>query len=230
MKAGAVLLALLLGLGVVLDRAAGAVAEGRVAGEIAVQAGLEGEPEVEIRGFPFLTQAVAGRYDDVRIALTGAELGRPEGIRAEAVLRGVRLPLSTVLAGDIREVPVDRVDGTATLSYDFLEQELGGDTVLEPEGDRLRITRTVDLPAGPVRLTAVGSVDVDDDQLVIDVDRATGAGVDLPGLLVGPASDLLGLRYPVVLPFGLRLTSVTPAETGVDVRLEADDAVIGALE
>ena len=45
------------------------------------------------------------------------------------------------------------------------------------------------------------------------------------------ASDLLDLRYAVpALPFGLQLTSVTPADDGVVVRVEATDTVVGALE
>ncbi|MDK3255646.1 LmeA family phospholipid-binding protein [Blastococcus capsensis] len=228
MKVVAVLVVLLVALGVLLDRVAASVAEGQVAAQIAAQAGLAGEPAVDIRNFPFLTQALGGRYDEVRISLTGAQLGRPEGTHADVVLRGVHLPLAAVLAGDVREVPVDRIEGVATLSYDLLAQEIGGDTTLEPEGDRLRITRTVDLPGGALPLTAVGTVVLDGQALVIDVERATGAGVDLPGFLVGRASDLLDLRYPVQLPFGLRLTGVAAAGDGVEVRVEADDAVIGA--
>ncbi|TYP89553.1 DUF2993 domain-containing protein [Blastococcus xanthinilyticus] len=228
MRVLAVLLVLLVGLGVLLDRIAVAVAEDQVAAQLADRAGLAGVPAVDIRGFPFLTQAVGGSYEEVRIALTGAELGRPEGTRAEVVLREVQLPLSAVLAGDVGELPVGRIDGVATLSYDLLAEEIGGDTTLEPEGDRLRITRTVDLLGGPVPLAAVGTVSLDGDELVINVERAESAGVALPGFLVGPASDLLDLRYPIELPFGLRLTGVAPAPDGVDVRVAADDALIGA--
>jgi hypothetical protein len=59
------------------------------------------------------------------------------------------------------------------------------------------------------------------------VAKAAGAGVDLPGFLVSRASDLLDLRYDVpALPFGLRLTGVTPAAHGVDITLKATDAVL----
>ena len=88
--------------------------------ELAAKGGLAGTPEVDITGFPFLTQAVAGRYDDVRISLTADELGQPEGTRADVALRGVQVPLSSVLSGSVQEVPVDRIDGTATLSYELL--------------------------------------------------------------------------------------------------------------
>ncbi len=64
---------------VVADRVAVAVAQDRVADRIAEQGGLPGPPVVDITGFPFLTQALSGRYDDVRISLSAAQLGQPEG-------------------------------------------------------------------------------------------------------------------------------------------------------
>jgi hypothetical protein len=59
------------------------------------------------------------------------------------------------------------------------------------------------------------------------VEQAAGAGVDVPDWLLSRAADQLDLRYTVpALPFGLQLTGVTPAENGVDVALEATDAVL----
>ncbi len=227
MKALAVLLVLLLGLLVLVDRVAVGFAEDRVAEQIAEKGALQGTPEVDIAGFPFLTQAVAGRYDDVRIGLTAAELGQPEGTRADLVLQGVQVPLSAALSGSVQEVPIDRIDGTATLSYALLSAQLPGDTTLVPEGNGLRITRTVEVLGQQLPLTAAGTVALEGADLVVDVDEATGAGVDVPGWLVSQAADLLDLRYTVpALPFGLRLTSVTPAEDGVDVGLEAADTVL----
>jgi hypothetical protein len=223
-----VVVAVLLGLALLVDRVAVGIAEDRVGQELATKGGLQGTPEVDITGFPFLTQALGGRYDEVRISLTAAQLGQPEGTRADVALHGVEVPLSAVLAGSVREVPVARVDGTATLSYELLASGLGADTTLAREGDGLRITRTVELLGQTVPLTAVGQATLDGSEVVIDVEQASGAGVELPGFLVGRASDLLDLRYAVpALPFGLRLTSVTPAEDGVVVGLEAVDTVVG---
>jgi hypothetical protein len=226
-KVLAVLLVLLLGLLVLVDRVAVGFAEDRVADQIAEKGALQGTPEVDIAGFPFLTQAVAGRYDDVRIGLTAAELGQPEGTRADLVLRGVEVPLSAAISGSVREVPVERIDGTATLSYALLSAQLAGDTTLTREGEGLRITRTVEILGQRLPLTAAGTLTLDGSDLVVDVAEATGAGVDVPDWLLTRAADLLDLRYSVpALPFGLQLTSVTPAEEGVEIAVEATDTVL----
>ena len=227
MRALLAVLVLLLGLAVGLDRLAVGWAEDRVAEQVAADGGLAGPPEVDIRGFPFLTQVAAGRYDDVRVALTAAELGQPEGTRADLTLRGVRIPPSALLSGSVAEVPVDRLDGTVTLSYTLLAAQLGPGTTLQAEGDGLRIGRTVDVLGQELPVTAAGAVRLEGDELVVDVDEAAGAGVDIPGFLVERVSDLLDLRYIIpALPFGLRLTSVTPADDGVRVGLEAVDTVL----
>ena len=227
MRALLIVVFLLLGLAVIADRVAVGIAEDRVGQELASKGALAGTPTVDIAGFPFLTQAVAGRYDDVRISLTADELGQPEGTRADIALHGVHVPLSSVLSGSVTEVPVDRIDGTATLSYALLSAQLGGDATVRREGDGLRITKTVELLGQTFPLTAVGTVALDGDALVIDVEGAAGAGVDVPEFLVTGVSDLLDLRYTVpALPFGLQLTGVQPAEGGVDVQVSARDTVL----
>ena len=229
MKALLVVTLLLLGLLVVGDRVAVGFAEDKVATEIAAKGGLQGTPEVDIAGFPFLTQAIGGRYDDVRISLTAAELGQPEGTRADIALHGVRVPLSAVLSGSVSEVPVDRIDGTATLSYALLSAQLEGDTTVIREGSGLRITRTVELLGQTVPLTAAGTVTLDGNDLVVDVHQVAGAGVEVPDWLLSRATGLLDLRYTVpALPFGLKLTSVTPADEGVILGLQATDTVLKA--
>jgi len=75
MRALLVVVLLLVGLAVVADRVAVGVAETRVGEQLAAEGGLAGTPEVDITGFPFLTQAIGGRYDEVRISLTAEQLG-----------------------------------------------------------------------------------------------------------------------------------------------------------
>nr|WP_243850660.1 DUF2993 domain-containing protein [Modestobacter marinus] len=210
-----------------VDRVGVSVAEGQVADQLAARGELAGTPEVDITGFPFLTQAVSGRYDEVRISLTAEQLGEPAGTRADVSLFGVQVPLSDVVSGSVVAIPVEQVDGTATLAYALLARELGGDTQLAPDGDRLRIERTLDLAGLMVPVTALGTVTLDGRDLVVDVDDASAAGVDVPGFVLDRAVDVLDFRYPVPeLPFGLELTGVDPQDDGVHVRVRATDTVL----
>lgn len=236
MKVLLIVVGVLVGLVVVVDRVLQQWAEGYVADQIVVQADLPGAPEVDIKGFPFLTEAIAGRYDDVRISFDAEQLGQPDGTRADVVLRGAHVPLSDLVSGTVTEIPVDRVDGTATLSYALLSERLGSDLevedmVLESDGDGLRLTGTVELLGQEVELTASGQVSLDGDELVLDVQKASGAGVDLGKEILERAAEVLDLRYEVPeLPFDLQLTEVRPAAAGVDIRVEGSDTVLRAVE
>ena len=222
-----VLLLLVVGVLVVVDRVAVGVAEDRVAEEVAARGGLTGPPEVEVAGFPFLTQAVSGEYDDIRVHLTAEQLAQPAGTRADVALRGVHLPLPDALSGSVQEIPVDRVDGTATLSYALLAERIGGGTALAQEGEGIRVTRTVEVLGLELTVTATGTVGLDGQDLVIDVGDASAGAVDVPDAVLERAADLLDLRHPVpALPFGLQLTSVTPGADGVVVRVAAADTVL----
>lgn len=228
MKALLITLVVLVGLAVVADRVAVNVADSQVAAQIQRQGKLAGKPTVDIAGFPFLTQAVAGTYDDVRISLTADELGQPAGTSAQVSLRGVHLPLSDVLSRSVSTIPVDRVDGTATLSYALLSQQIGHGTTLTYAGDGLRLATTVQILGQSVPLTAAGRVRLDGDVLVVDAQRASAAGVKVPSALVGRASQALDLRYRIpALPFGLRLTGVRGTPDGVVVDVHGTDTVLG---
>jgi hypothetical protein len=228
-RAFLVLVLVLVALLVVVDRVGVAVAEDRVADAIAQEAGLASPPTVDVVGFPILHEAVRGRYDEVRIAFSAEDLDQPEGTRADVVLRGVEVPLSRLFAGAVEQVPVEAIDGTATLSYALLAEQLGPDTGLERDGDGLRITRSLDLAGQDVPLTAEGTVSLDGDELVIDVRGAAGAGVELPDEVVERIDEALDLRYPVPeLPYGLELTDVRPGDDGVLVRARAGATVIEA--
>jgi hypothetical protein len=221
-----VVVLLLLGLAVIADRVGVGLAEDAVAEQLAGDGRLAGPPEVEITGFPFLTQALSGHYDDVRVAATAEELGQPAGTSGRFTLRGVDLPLSDVLGGLVTEVPVDRVDGVATLSYPLLARELGGDATVARQGDGLRVTRTEEVLGVEVPLAGAGTVALDGSDLVVTVEEVSVVGVDVPGFVVARLPGLLDFRYPVPpLPFDLQLTGLRVADLGVEVDVAARDTV-----
>ena len=227
MKVLIVLVVLLLLAAVVADRVGEGIAEDRVAEQVAARGGLAGTPAVDITGFPFLTQALAGRYSDVRVSLTAEQLGQPAGTRADVSLRGVRLPLSDALSGSVSEVPVERIDGTATLSYALLADALGGGTTITPAGGGVIVARTVELLGIEVPLSATGTVALEGNDLVVDVEGGEAAGVDVPDVVLDRAAERLDIRYAVpALPFGLQLTGVEAEPDGMHLRVEATDTVL----
>jgi LmeA-like phospholipid-binding len=226
-KALVITLVVLVGLAVAADRVAVHVADSQVAAQVQQQGKLPGEPTVDITGFPFLTQAVSGTYDDVQMSFTADQLGQPAGTSAQVSLHGVHLPLSAVLSRSVSSVPVDRVEGTATLSYALLSQQIGHGTTLTYAGDGLRLSTTVSILGQKVPLTAAGRLRLDGDVLVVDAEQASAAGVNLPSALVTRAGQALDLHYKIpTLPFGMKLTGVRPTPGGVVVDVLGTDTVL----
>src|SRR5690242_9509266 len=62
-------LVVVVGLLVALDRIAVVAADRVVANRIETDQSLSTRPDVSIGGFPFLTQAIAGRYDSVKLTV-----------------------------------------------------------------------------------------------------------------------------------------------------------------
>lgn len=219
---------------VVADRVAPAVAAGALAKRIRTEASLSSDPQVTFGGFPFLTQAVAGRYDDVRVRAEGLDVGSVHGITLNTDLVGVHLPLSDVISQRIGTVPVDRVTGTASVSYPDLvraaELPSGLRIVsVDQDGDGLKVRATVGVLGQPLSATARGSVRVDQGALVITTTRvalsALPAGVPSPTGLAGR----LSFRVPLDgLPFGLRVTGVHVDANGLSVSARASHVVLNA--
>lgn len=115
----------LLGLGLVADFGAAAYAEYRVSRELRTGASLDADPEVTFNGFPFLTQALGGKYDDVYIRATGVQSDIVGEVTVEADLRGVSVPFSDLVNGTVTELPVDKLDGRMGINATELGKLLG---------------------------------------------------------------------------------------------------------
>lgn len=227
MKALLLAVPVVLGLGVAADRTAVHFADQQVADQIQHQAGLPAAPHVDITGFPFLTQAVEGRYTDVHIAMTSQALGLPAGAHADVFLRGVHLPLAEVVRGAVQQLRVDRVEGTASVPYTALAAALGGDATVTQQGSGVRIDRTVTVGTRAVPVTEVGQIRLDGSTLVLTAEQVTTPGVTLPASVRRSLTGRLGLSYRIpTLPFGLTLSAVSATPEGVQVSVAATNTVL----
>ncbi len=212
---------------VAADRLAAYLAARALASNVQSAQQLTARPSAAIRGFPFLTQVLSGRYRELDLA-TRAPVTEG-GVRiasARVQLRDVRLKLSDVLHGTVASVPVRSGTGTALLSYDDLNQlatQQGGASgaavsFASAGPGRVKVT-------GPFGLSITTGASVTNGQLRI---RPDAGGLDaLPAPLRGIAAGLVASPLDLPrLPFHLTIRSGALTERGLEVVADADGAVL----
>jgi hypothetical protein len=213
---------------VLADRVGVVLAERALADQIRTELDLQQTPDVSIRGVPFLTQAIRGRYQEVRVRLPDVDSGPLQNIGVNARLLGVHAPLGDVLRRQVDEVPVDRITGDLTVGYADLARASGISGLrITRERDALRLSGSVQVLGRPVDASAVGRVEVVGNDIAITAERAEIAGVEVPQSALDAAARLLSFRVsPRGLPLSLRITGVRPGATSLEVSAESDDAVL----
>ena len=94
-------LLVLIGILVVADFGAAALAESAVSRQMRSQLSLADDPSVRINGFPFLTQAVSGQYSSVDVAAQRISVGQLQELGVRTQLRNVsgETPISLATFG-----------------------------------------------------------------------------------------------------------------------------------
>jgi hypothetical protein len=216
-------------LAVVLDRVGVRVAQRVVAERMRSSAHLTATPTVTIDGFPFLTQALSGSYE--RIQVTANDLSRGgvhiTTLRAEAL--GASVPLGDVLSGNVKEIPVTGLTGTALVTYADLARFSGlvGVTIT-PLADGVEVTGRLSVLGMGVRATAVSSVSLKGRYIVVTARSLRVLGQSSPAVL-NALGGRLDLRVPVgSLPYGLQLTGLRATGAGVELEARTGPTVLRA--
>jgi hypothetical protein len=230
--AALVVLALL----VVADRVGVTVTERVLADELQRSGGLGARPEVDIKGVPFLTQALDGRYERIDVVARDVDAGEVDGTpvqvsRLSATLRGARVPAADALSGAVTSVPVDEVDSRVLLPFSVLQPRTDvGDLTVAPDGDRLRLRGSVEVLGRQVSASARSRLSVDDGAVVV-----TTESVDLGNDVVSRlATRAVEGRFDVrvelgALPYGLQIQTADVRPDGLSVAARATDTVLSAV-
>lgn len=240
-----VLLLVIVALLVVADRVGASVADDKVAEQVAVQAEkkdikLGQQPTAEITGFPFLTQVAAGRYDKILVHMRDIQAQAYSVPKLDITATGVHAKAGEIMDGNAH-ITADRVDGTATIGWGYLQQTAKDqlkqkvqvdDLTLTGTGDKLTVHMTVPVLQQQIKVVGSAKLALSDDghDVVVSVQDLKPDGVDLPSYaqqaLNGLAQQLTVRIALPELPYGLKLTGIDPASDGLKVTATASDVAL----
>ncbi|MFG2125802.1 DUF2993 domain-containing protein [Streptomyces sp. NPDC048710] len=218
-----ILVVILGGLFVIADRVAVHFAEGEAADKLRTTENLASTPDVNIKGFPFLTQVAGGSLDDVEVgikdyqAATGTN-GRT--IRIDDLEADMK---SVDFSGDYSSATAAEASGTATIAYDQLLSAVKDDPVVLPLGATGKVTGLSYGGNGKVRATVVvagvplpvlGTVTVKGDTVKVHADGLPKFG--------NQALDVSEVKIDQ-LPGGIKLDKVQAAKDGVEISVKGSN-------
>ncbi|MFE4589367.1 LmeA family phospholipid-binding protein [Streptomyces laurentii] len=229
MRALRVLLILAVVLGGILvgvDRLAVAYVESEAAGKVRFGTVRPESTDVDIKGFPFLTQIAGRRFDEVDVKLTGVQTSAGgQSIRIGELTAELR---DVTLDGDYAIDRARTADGTALIGYADLAAASGHEAKVEyGEGGKLKVTGGVRVLGRMITRTVTSTVTlVNGNTLRVRADSVPGEG--MPGLeqLIRSRTDFD--RRVEGLPKGMRLTKVEPRPDGLAVMVAGENVALTA--
>ncbi|OLF19379.1 hypothetical protein BU204_00145 [Actinophytocola xanthii] len=194
---------------VAADRVAVQVVERRLAGRLSC-----GAAEVDVSGFPVLTQLVSGELDEVTVDTSRGEVR-------------TRLTFLDLALGEDRGAAALRVVTTvpwATMTERMTERmaEKGRRFAVGPNGSRVAIV------TGRSGVTVLAGVAVDGDRIRLEPEAVQMFGQEIPLDGLEGAAGLARIPDDVTLPLptlpsGVRATGAEVTDAGLVVRAEGSD-------
>jgi hypothetical protein len=215
---------------VAADRISLVLSERAVATQLQTSGGLSTRPDVSIRGMPFLTQAFAGKYDDVEVSADEVTAGGGRLSRLDVTLRGVHVPLSDALSGSVSSVPVDALRATVLLSYADIGLQLRDRRLtVAPAGDQVRVSGSVQVLGRTVTASALSTVTLSGSTVVVTANRfEVGHAVANRAVTAALAGRFDFVIRVGQLPYGLVMSSLRVAPEGVVATADASHTVLRA--
>lgn len=225
--------AVVVGLAALADRGLAAVAGGAVGEAVQREERMSDEPTVTFRGFPFVTQALRGDFEEIDVEARDVRVEELTFSRVDADLRGVRVGLQDALGGEVEAVPVDSGTAVVTLDYAdlnaYLDRRPGSPRVSSPGGGRLLVRSTIEVAGlGSVAVEGTGTARVDEREIVVSVTVARAAGgAELPPAVIAGAGARLSFTIPTTgLPFGITVSEVQVRDDALEFQARASGVVI----
>lgn len=220
-------LVLLVVLAIAADRVGHRVAQNEIAKEVAAQYGMDHDPKVTIKGFPFLTQVLEGRYKEIDLDVGDVT---ERGVRLTGTtiaLTDVTAPLSDALHGDTAGVVAGTVASTATVAYSEVNKEAPSGMKVSAQGSALQVRGPVTVMTVTREVTATVTVQAAGRSVrVVPQAVDTGSG-QVP---IGLVRQAFTFSVPVRgLPADAQISAVDVQPSGLRVSATAQDVKLSSL-
>ncbi|GHI06702.1 hypothetical protein AQI88_30405 [Streptomyces cellostaticus] len=232
-----ILVVILGGLFVIADRVAVHFAESEAADKLKATENLASTPDVNIKGFPFLTQVAGGSLDDVEVGIkdyqaatgTAGQTIRVDDLKAD--MKGVDF------SGDYSSATAATATGTATIAYDELLKTAKAEPTQVAPGITAQVVGLSDGGNGKIKVavdaTVLGTklpnpvyvlstVTVENNRVKVHADSLPALG----GAAVAEnrIRQITDFQQAVDrLPGGIKLDKVQAAENGVEISVKGSD-------
>lgn len=233
-----IVIVILGGIFVIVDRVAVNFAEGEAADRLKATENLANTPDVSIDGFPFLTQLVGGTLDEVRVGIEDYEAGTGDGARTIRIA-ALRADMNGVeFSGDFSSAVADSATGTATIAYDELLKNAKSESGRVAPGVTARVVGLSDGGNGKIKVTVKATVlgtelpepvSVLSSVTVVDGDTVRVKADSVPEIGGAEIAESSVRRITDFeqkidgLPGGIRLDKVEAAENGVEITVKGSD-------
>ncbi|GAA3245302.1 LmeA family phospholipid-binding protein [Nonomuraea helvata] len=204
---------------VAVDRVAVAGVERDLANRIAAASDLSGKPTVTIEGIPFLTQAISGRYPEVRFDLGTFTYGGVPVKNLRGAAYDVTAPLEDVLQNRAN-IQARRVAISGTLTRETIDKYAPQGVKIGGNGQRLTASGEVTVGVQKVKFNAEMRVEVADGGIKLQAEKIDG----VPGQLAQLVSYTIPFKGK--LPFDVKVTGVKSVADGLEFSAEASDVPI----
>lgn len=224
-------------LAVAADRGAVMLAENALGRGVQTEQRLDRPARVSIAGFPFLTQALAGRYRQIDLAADGVPTGN--GLVADQVtvrLADVTASASDLVAGRVDRLRAGRVTVRARVGYDAVDavvaEQLRNDILVVRFADggdnRLEVTGTIRTLVGELQLKGLVRASLVERGIRLQLVPRSVQG--LPGAVDGLLADLLDLTLATPDQVsGIRPTRLEVGPDGITLTGAGTDVPLGDL-
>ncbi|MBV9872442.1 MAG: DUF2993 domain-containing protein [Frankiaceae bacterium] len=195
---------------------------------------LPNKPSASIGGIPFLTQAIGGKYSDVKITANDVPVSGVNVTTLKANLHGVHIPASKIIGNSVKTVPVDRVDGSAFVSFAdansyLAKHKIAGQTIRlsAAGGGKANIVGSVTVAGHTFALHGVGAASVSGNVISVDVSGLSGPATRANHPVNQVLSNVKILVPLQGLPFRMTVDSVAVTSAGFSGTASAHDITLG---